>query len=102
MRHNAEVMDNATPIHFTRIEVESYLPSGWTLPAGDSIGDWDADAGCWRGRVTDGVDFDWPLEVSAAAVQEKGRQAALKDAIDGVHRGRLGKPTRGLGLGSKI
>jgi len=87
-------------LSYTRIEIESYLPSGWNLAEDD--GAWDDRAGLWRTTVIDGVDFKWPLEVQAAEAASKGRLEALAAAIDRTWRGRLGKSTRGLGLGTRL
>jgi hypothetical protein len=84
-------------LSFTRIEVESMLPSGWSLP-GEEIGQWDPAEGSWRATVLDSVRFEWPLVVKASEAVKQGRLAALQAAIDVLFRQRLGRPTRGLGL----
>jgi hypothetical protein len=89
-------MSPATPLGYTRIELESYLPNGWRLPEGD--GDWDPATGAWRITVRDGVGFDWTLSVRAADAAEQGRLPALRAAMDELYRERLGKGTRGLGV----
>jgi hypothetical protein len=49
-------------------------------------------------RVIDNVDFDWPVTVRAAAVEEHGRLEALDRAMKDTFTARLGRPTRGLGI----
>ena len=78
-------------------EIESYLPSGWGL-AGDGVPVWDEAKHRLTLTVLDNVDFDWPVHVAAADVEEHGRLEALERAIDDVYRQRLGRHTRGLGL----
>jgi hypothetical protein len=92
-------MPSQDSLHFTRTEIESYLPSGWALATDNPDGEWDAKARSWKTRIVDGGDFEWPLAVKAEDVAKKGRMVALRDAVDSLHRNRLGKPTRGLGLG---
>jgi hypothetical protein len=92
-------MSKNTPVHYDRIEIENYLPSGWTLPAEPFAGIWDPKAGTWSTTVLDGVDFDWPLTVKSSDAETLGRSNALKAAVDRVYRARLGDHTRGLGRG---
>lgn len=88
-----------SPLTYTQTEIESYLPSGWRLAGDPPEGSWDPRRRVWRVRVLDGVRFEWPLEIPAAATRDAGRLGALRDAVDRVFRQRLGKPTRGLGVG---
>lgn len=85
-------------LSYLPIEIRSYLPTGWKMPE-DGGGAWDAAKGVWSTRLTDGADFDWPLAVKASDAAKHGRLEALRLAVDRVFRDRLGKPTRGLGLG---
>jgi hypothetical protein len=92
-------MSDAGPLSYTRIEIESFLPSGWSLSAEAPEGRWDPRERAWRSTVRDGVGFEWPLVVPAAESRDTGRLEALRRAFDRLYRGRLGAPTRGLGLG---
>lgn len=92
-------MSQDSPLHYTLTEIQSYLPSGWTLPAQSPEGDWDAKAQAWKLTVLDGVDFAWPLVVKAGEARDKGRLEALGESMDRVFRNRLGTHTRGLGRG---
>jgi hypothetical protein len=92
-------MTDAAPISYTRIEIESFLPSGWGLSAEVPEGRWEPQEQAWRTTVRDGAGFEWPLVVAAAEARDAGRLEALRRAFDRLFRGRLGVPTRGLGLG---
>ena len=78
-------------------ELRSFLPLGWDY-TGESH--WDEKRGVLTLTVLDGVDFDWPLHISAKEVEAEGRLGALKKPMDRVYRDRLGKHTRGLGRAS--
>lgn len=99
MRQNLTAMNDVTPLYYTRTELESYLPSGWSLPPEGAEGHWDPQRKTWSITVLDGVDFQWSLTVAGPDAQAKGRLEALREAMDRLFRHRLGKPTRGLGLG---
>lgn len=75
-------------------ELRSFLPLGWDY-TGESH--WDDKRGVLTLVVLDGVDFDWPVLISAQEAKEAGRLGALRQAMDRVFRDRLGKHTRGLG-----
>ena len=77
------------PLSYTQTEIRSYLPTGWDL-IGDPEGTWDPKKKVWRAQVIDGVDFDWPLEVTLADATELGRPEALRQAFDRLVRERLG------------
>ena len=77
------------PLSYTETEIRSYLPTGWDL-IGDPEGTWDARKKLWRAQVIDGVDFDWPLEVSPEDATKLGRLEALRQAFDRLVRERLG------------
>lgn len=83
---------------YTEEELRSYLPSGWNLIDGAGVA-WDEKKQAATVQVMDNVDFDWPVTVPARDVEQHGRLEALRRAFDRVDRDRLGKPTRGLGLG---
>jgi hypothetical protein len=85
------------PIEYTLDELRSYLPTGWELLEGGSAA-WDPKRRALTVRVIDNVDFDWPVTVTAEAVEQHGRLAALDRAMDDTFRTRLGRPTRGLGI----
>ncbi|HEX4955672.1 MAG TPA: hypothetical protein VF017_19980 [Thermoanaerobaculia bacterium] len=93
-------MSSDFPVVYTRTEIESYLPTGWRLSGEQGEGQWDAKAGSWRAVVSDGAEFEWPLLVKSSEAAQKGRMDALREAMDKVYRNRLGKHTRGLGVGS--
>ncbi len=92
-------MSSEFPLCFTRTEIESYLPTGWRLSDQQGEGHWDTKASSWRTIVCDGVEFEWPLLVKGTEAVRKGRLEALREAMDKVFRDRLGKHTRGLGVG---
>lgn len=85
-------------LHYTVLELTSYLPSGWALDPGEPEGQYDPKKRRWHTTVYDGLDMSWPLEVKPDDSQRLGRLPALAQAMDGLVRNRLGKPTRGLGL----
>jgi hypothetical protein len=86
-------------LSYNRVEIESFLPSGWRLAEDQPEGAWDPQKRQWKATVIDGVDFEWDLVVKAAEASQQGRMAALQKAMEGVNCNRLGKGTRGLGLG---
>jgi hypothetical protein len=84
-------------LSYTVDELRSYLPSGWELAdGGEQV--WDPGKRRVVVRVYDNVEFDWPVAITAGAVDEHGRLQALKRAMDLAFRSRLGRPTRGLGV----
>lgn len=89
-------MKTNEPLNYTETEVNSYLPTGWSLarsttnPAANPAGAWDAEKKAWQLRVLDGVDFDWPVVVKADDAGSLGRLEALRRALDMVFRERLG------------
>ena len=60
------------PIEYTEDELRSYLPTGWELLDGGRAA-WDPKRRALTLRVIDNVDFDWPVTVRAAAVEEIAR-----------------------------
>lgn len=77
------------PLQYTETEIRSFLPTGWDL-IGDPHGTWNPKKKLWRGTVIDNVDFDWPIDVTAAEATKLGRLEALRQAIDREYRERLG------------
>ncbi len=73
---------------FTRLEIESLLPGGWSL-AGRN-GGWDARRRRWSVEVVDSADLEWELEVRAADVDRFGRVDALRRSVDRLYREALG------------
>ena len=61
-----------------------------TAPLSYPEGAWDPKKKVWRAQVIDGVDFDWPLEVSLDDATRLGRPEALRVAFDHLVRERLG------------
>lgn len=92
-------MSTVPRLSYNRIEIESYLPSGWSLDVQAPEGAWDEKKRAWRTTLFDGLELSWPLEVTLQAVEKSSRLDALKAAVDRVYRRRLGDHTRGLGLG---
>ncbi|MEO6192198.1 MAG: hypothetical protein ABIS20_04265 [Thermoanaerobaculia bacterium] len=76
-------------LQYTETEVRSYLPTGWALAVNQG-GSWDPKKKIWKATVLDNVDFDWPVEVTAAEISKLGRLEALRVAMDRVYRERLG------------
>jgi hypothetical protein len=72
---------------YTDVEVESFLPAGWTLA--DAPCDWDASKEAFRCKVIDGSDLDWDLAVPRADVEQLGRIPALRHAVDELDRKRF-------------
>ncbi len=80
-------MSDPSP-EFTRIEIESLLPGGWSLADGPAR--WDARRRRWSVAVVDSADLDWRLEVRAKDVERLGRLDALRRSIDRLYREALG------------
>ena len=77
----------AAPVRYVRQEIDSFLPSGWSL-AGPP-GTWDARRGEWSAVVRDGADQEWKLMVKGAEAARRGRLEALKRAVDELYREAL-------------
>lgn len=69
---------------YSPIEVESYLPSGWSLEETD--GTYEPKKRCWRIAVQDVSELVSPLEVDEKTVAKLGRIPALRAAIDRLVR----------------
>ena len=77
-------VDTDTPLHYSPIEVRSYLPSGWNLE--EAEGSYDERKRRWRIRVQDVSELDSHLTVEAKSVEKLGRIPALRAAIDRLVR----------------
>ncbi len=99
MVDNLCVMIKEHSLHYHRTEIESFLPTGWSLNATAGENGWNAETQSWLISLFDGADFEWPLAVKASDASRLGRIEALKAAIDRTYRARLGDHTRGLGRG---
>ena len=75
------------PLSYTPIELESYLPTGWSLAERDPA--WDAKKSAFRVQVIDGSDLDWELVVPKAEADRHGRIEALRRAVDKLDRERF-------------
>lgn len=84
------------PIEYIRTEIESYLPSGWTM--GETPGTWDPKKSRWSLTVRDSAQMEWELGVGGEEAEKQGRLEALRKAMDQLYRERLGRRTRGIGL----
>ncbi len=79
-------------VSYTMIEVQSVLPSGWSLGAAPGTPERDRKGRlpAWAIKVQDVADVDWDLQVKAEAVLKLGRMEALKQAMDKLYREALG------------
>jgi hypothetical protein len=80
--------DPVPPLLYTDVELESYIPSGWSLAEGRMCG-WDAKDSAFRCTVVDGSDLDWELVVPLAETERHGRIEALRRAVDELDRKRF-------------
>jgi hypothetical protein len=78
----------SAPVDYSTQEIESFLPSGWSL-AGPP-GSWDGKRGAWSVLVRDGAEQEWKLAVKGAEAEKRGRLDALKRAADELYRNALG------------
>lgn len=69
---------------YSTIEVQSYLPSGWSLE--DPEGTYSGSQQCWQVEVQDVSEFIRTLEVTAKDAARLGRIPALRNAIDRLYR----------------
>jgi hypothetical protein len=79
--------DLLPPLSYTVIELESYLPAGWTLAANPPR--WDEKKGAFHVTVLDGSFLDWDLWVPKAEADKSGRIEALRRAVDELDRLRF-------------
>jgi hypothetical protein len=80
--------DPVPPLIYTDVELESYIPSGWSLAEGGPRG-WDEKEAAFRVKVLDGSDLDWELAVPLAETKRHGRIEALRRAVDELDRKRF-------------
>ncbi len=99
MVDNLPDMSEKPTLYYHRTEIESFLPTGWKLGEDGGAGIWDGSAQSWSTSLFDGVDYGWPLAVTASEAEKLGRIEALRAAILQVFNARLGNHTRGLGRG---
>lgn len=76
--------DRSDTLSYSRVEVESYLPSGWNLE--ETKGSYDPKKACWRISVQDVSEFVSTLAVDQTAADKLGRIPALRAAIDRLVR----------------
>ena len=81
---------------YTDDELRSYLPTGWEIV--DTEPAWDDKKRQLTITVLDNVDYDWPVVIKGADIDEHGRIGALDRAMDETYRSRLGRHTRGMGF----
>ncbi len=79
-------------VGYTQTELESVLPSGWSLATGPGLeaAKKRKKPAAWSVRVQDVADVDWSLEVEREAVERLGRMEALRQAMDKLAREALG------------
>jgi hypothetical protein len=80
-------MELLPPLSYTEIELESYLPAGWTLA--EKTPSWDEKKEAFHATVLDGSFLDWDLWVSKADADKNGRIEALRRAVDKLDRLRF-------------
>lgn len=76
------------PVSYIDLELESYIPAGWTLAPGDTPR-WDEKEKTFRFRVVDTSDLDWELAIPGSEVERHGRIEALRQAVDRLNRKRF-------------
>ncbi|HEV8631222.1 MAG TPA: hypothetical protein VGV61_12970 [Thermoanaerobaculia bacterium] len=81
------VADLIPPLSYTDVELESYLPAGWTL--GEPTPHWHDDKQRFHAVVLDGSELDWELEIPKAEADKHGRIEALRRAVDRLDRERF-------------
>jgi len=79
--------DLLPPLTYTDVELESYLPAGWTL--GDLEPHWHDGEQAFHAKVLDGSELDWELWVPKAEADRHGRIEALRRAVDKLDRERF-------------
>lgn len=80
--------DLVPPLIYTDVELDSYIPSGWSLAEGRERG-WNEKDGAFRFVVLDGSELDWELVVPLAETRRHGRIEALRRAVDDLDRNRF-------------
>jgi hypothetical protein len=76
------------PATYTDLELEGYIPAGWTLAPGERPA-WDGKRGEYRFRVVDTSDLDWQVVVPGREIERHGRIEALRQAVDRLNRERF-------------
>jgi hypothetical protein len=89
MRHSHDSGEPRSELGYTRQEILSYIPTGWSIYPGER-GRFDPRDGVFTLRVLDGAEMDWKLAVKGDAAREHGRLEALRLAFDELYRTRLG------------
>jgi len=79
--------DLLPPLSYIEIELESYLPAGWTL--GQPEPHWQDDKGAFHARVLDGSFLAWDLWIPKEEADKHGRIEALRRAVDKLDRMRF-------------
>lgn len=79
--------DLLAPLTYTDVELESYLPAGWTL--GGQKPHWDDGERAFHAEVLDGSDLEWDLWIPKAQAERHGRIEALRRAVDKLDRERF-------------
>ena len=77
---------NHDPLDYSAIELNSYLPSGWSLEAEE--GEYLAAKGRWQIDVQDVSELVSTLAVDRSEAEKLGRIPALRAAIDRLYRKR--------------
>ena len=73
-------MSDAEELSYTQVEIRSFLPTGWSLAAGNEEGQWDAERGSWSVVLIDGTDLKWPIVIDLTKATSLGRMEALRQA----------------------
>ncbi|MCP4203797.1 MAG: hypothetical protein GY769_17905 [bacterium] len=76
--------DRGGSLSYSRIELESYLPSGWSLE--EAEGAYEIKKRRWRISVQDVSELVSTLAVDQKAADKLGRIPALRAAIDRLVR----------------
>ena len=76
-------------LSYSSVELESYLPSGWSLE--EPTGSYEPDRKQWRVAVQDVCEMVSTLAVELDDADRLGRIPALQAAIDKLYRRRSAK-----------
>lgn len=76
--------DRSGDLSYSTIELESHLPSGWSLEAVE--GSYDPKRQRWRIAVQDISELVWTLVVDRKEAELLGRIPALRAAINRLER----------------
>lgn len=80
---------DSSRLSYSSVELESYLPSGWSLE--EPAGSFEPDEKQWRIAVQDVGEMISTLAVRLEDADRLGRIPALKAAIDKLYRRRSAK-----------